>query len=110
IEQGSAYLQGHQLVNGTWENHHPVGMAALPALTLLECGVKPDNEQVQKAANFVRRKVPTLFATYEMSLAILFLDRLGDPADRKHIQTLALRLVADQGDDGGWTYQCRHLP
>jgi hypothetical protein len=42
-------------------------------------------------------------------LAILFLDRLGDPQDRQAIQTLALRLVAGQRPSGGWTYNCPPL-
>jgi hypothetical protein len=107
IDQGTAYLQRKQLANGSWENHYTTGMAALPALTLLECGVKPKDERIQKAACFVRNHARTLTAhstTYEVSLSLLFLDRLGDPADRPLIQSLALRLVAGQRADGGWTY------
>src|SRR5262249_13403208 len=44
--------------------------------------------------------------TYELALVILFLDRLGDPADEKLIQTCALRLAAGQTPSGGWTYTC----
>src|SRR5262249_58320722 len=62
---------------------------------------------MQKAATFVRDKAWTLTATYELSLAILFLDRLGDrEKDKYRIQTMALRLVAGQTTSGGWDYQC----
>src|SRR5262249_8444284 len=44
-----------------------------------------------------------------ISLAILFLDKLGDPEDRPLIQHLALRLVAGQSAAGGWTYLCPDL-
>ncbi len=61
---------------------------------------------VQKAAAFVRTNSLHLGGTYELSLAILFLDRLGESRDRKLIRTLALRLVAGQTATGGWGYGC----
>ena len=54
--------------------------------------------------------VPNLEATYELGLAILFLDRLGDPKDEPLIRTMALRLMVGQSASGGWTYNCRRLP
>jgi hypothetical protein len=81
-------------------------MAALPALALLECGVPGDDAPIQKAARHVRAAIPRLQATYELALAILFLDRLGEPGDQARIRTLALRLAAGQGPNGGWMYQC----
>src|SRR5438309_3874739 len=44
--------------------------------------------------------------TYEHSLSILFLDRLGNPKDRALIETLAVRLIAGQTVTGGWHYSC----
>src|SRR5262249_45108075 len=38
--------------------------------------------------------------------ALLFLDRLGNPADVPLIESLAVRLLAGQEARGGWTYQC----
>ena len=85
-------------------------MAALPALTLLECGVPPSDPIVQKAAALVRaqvRQAVTSRDTYQLALAVLFLDRLGDKRDAELIQFLALRLVAGQRlADGGWDYTC----
>jgi hypothetical protein len=107
IDKGVAHLKKTQLASGTWKtNYHPVGCAALPALTLLECGVPADDPIIQKAAKFVRSREATLTQTYQISLAILFLDRLGDPKDRELIQTLGVRLIAGQLPSGGWTYQC----
>jgi hypothetical protein len=106
LERGLAFLKQHQRPSGSWPGQHPTGMAALPALTLLECGVPPDDPQVKKAAEAVRKAAPNLVATYELSLAILFLDRLGDPKDKPLIRTFALRLVVGQQADGGWTYHC----
>jgi hypothetical protein len=110
IERGLQWLQKRQTPNGNWGvGAHPVGLAALPALTLLECGVPADDSLVQKAAQYIRKAVPNLTQTYEIALVILFLDRLGDPTDEKLIQTCALRLVAGQSQAGGWTYHCPRL-
>jgi hypothetical protein len=109
IDKGSLLLQRSQSPWGSWtdpKNEHKVGYAALPALTLLECGVGPKHAGVQRAAGFVRANTPSLDLTYDLSLAILFLDRLGDPKDRKRIQALAMRLVAGQTPTGGWSYKC----
>jgi hypothetical protein len=109
IDAGTKYLLVMQGPRGTWptpNGKHVVGYAALPGLTLLECGVPADDPAVQRSARFVRSAVPRLDTTYELSLSVLFLDRLGDPKDEKLIQTMALRLVAGQAPSGGWGYKC----
>jgi hypothetical protein len=119
IDRGVAYLKKKQQKNGTWADPHAnwagaqlhkhyyaVGCTALPALTLLECGVPASDPIVQQAAQFVRSKAAGIDRTYELSLAILFLDRLGDPKDKQLIQTFALRLIAGQSATGGWGYRC----
>ena len=66
-----------------------------------------------KAAELVRREAAQLGgnvrATYQLALAILFLDRLGEYKDTDLIQYLALCLIAGQRADGGWIYQCPAL-
>jgi hypothetical protein len=84
----------------------PLGYASLPGLALLEAGVEPSDPVIEKAAKRVRELAPSSTHTYEVGLAILFLDRLGDPADVPLIRSLALRLIAAQGPQGGWTYTC----
>jgi hypothetical protein len=106
LDIGVQWLKNAQMPNGRWPGPHPVGMTALPALTLLECGVPADDSHVQKAVQQVREAMPRLNTTYELALAILFLDRLRDPADEERIQTCALRLVAGQTPAGGWSYNC----
>jgi hypothetical protein len=112
VVRGVRYLKTTQADSGTWAagGLPPTGCAALPGLTLLECGVPPGDPNVQKAAEYVRKAAPGLSMTYELSLAVLFLDRLGDPRDEEHIRTLALRLVAGQTATGGWGYECPVLP
>jgi hypothetical protein len=109
IDAGVAYLKRAQGPRGTWagpKETYVIGYAALPGLTLLECGVAPDEQVIRRVAATVRRMVPSMDATYEIALSILFLDRLGDPNDRELIQTLAVRLIAGQAATGGWTYKC----
>jgi hypothetical protein len=107
IDRGVTFLKPQQKLTGSWEERYALGYAALPALTLLECGVAPDDPRVQKAAAWVRRhaRVYTGVAhTYELSLALLFLDRLGEERDKALLGSIAMRLVAGQHPDGGWTY------
>lgn len=109
IDAGVGFLKRSQNLEGGWprkDNSHVAGYTALPALTLLECGVPADDPAVKKAALVIRKMGPRLDATYEIALAILFLDRLGDRRDRALIQQLAARLIAGQTITGGWGYKC----
>jgi hypothetical protein len=109
IERGVTFLKKAQGPQGSWagaRDKHFLGYAALPGLTLLECGVPATDPAVRRAAAFVRRAAPRNDATYEIALSILFLDRLGDPQDRPLIQALAVRLLAGQDVTGGWSYRC----
>lgn len=110
METAVRRLKDAQLPSGTWvADNHTAGYAALPALTLLECGVPRSDPVLKLAEAFLRKALPTMDDTYELSLSILFLDRLGDPKDEKMIQGLALRLVAGQSLTGGWGYKCPNL-
>src|SRR5262249_20395885 len=88
-----------------------LGVRALAALTLLECGLPAADPAVQTVATEVRQRAPRVTFTYSLCLAILFLDKLNDvPADRRNpadldlIPDLALRLMAAQNGKGGWGY------
>ncbi len=108
IEKGVRWFREnprHWFVGG----ESSLGYVALPGLALLESGVDPADSQIQKAARSVREMAARGSLTYEISLAILFLDRLGDPADDPLIRRLAVRLIAEQTSRGGWDYPCRSL-
>jgi hypothetical protein len=119
IADGVWYLKDHAHPDGSWDNTVEgigglaTGFTSLPALTLLECGVPADDPVVKRAADLVRREATALGgnarATYQLSLAILFLDRLGEYKDKALIQYLALCLIAGQRADGGWSYDCPKL-
>src|SRR5438874_2480400 len=53
-----------------------LGATALAGLTLLECGIAPDDPAVQRAAQSIRDAAAHIHATYTLATAILFLDRL----------------------------------
>lgn len=112
IKKGVERLKKLQLPTGTWGADgaaHPVGYAALPALALLECGVAKDDPVILKAETYIRAALPKMDDTYELSLSILFLDRLGNKKDEPMIQGLSLRLIAGQSGTGGWGYKCPNL-
>jgi hypothetical protein len=87
-----------------------VGATALAALTLLECGSQPSDPRVQNAAKWIREKTVTATYTYSISLAILFLDRLGDPRDIPLIESMTVKLLAGECKWGGWLYHCPAIP
>jgi hypothetical protein len=106
IEQGVLFLKHGQHDDGTWIFEHRTGATALIALTLLECDVDPADSAVQRAATAVRNGCEDENQTYGISLAIIFLDRLGENQDNVLIDTLAKRLLLGQNSEGGWGYLC----
>ncbi len=127
IDRGVAYLKKQQEYDGGWD--YPVaqgfmtsralslGMTALAGLTLLHCGVDANDPSIQSAAKFVRASCQAWLRggtqirggggsqTYEISLAILFLDRLGQRGDLTLLRGLTLQLLSNQdAASGGWGY------
>src|SRR5262249_45817974 len=105
VSKGVAWLLQRQKPDGTWPiNNCLLGTTALGGLTLLEAGVGPDEDAIKRAAEYVRSKAPNYgggpgqpgdrTATYELSLSLLFLDRLGKIEDKALIRSIALRLIA----------------
>ncbi len=116
IDNGVEFLRRQQHADGSWGHQsgkagrwYTPGLTALSALTLLECGVKASDPQVQLAAKYLRQRMPDVTATYSISMTILFFDRLGESRDAARIRTLAVRLIAGQKPSGGWDYYCPTL-
>jgi DNA-directed RNA polymerase subunit RPC12/RpoP len=103
IERGAAFLAK------SYQQEGRVGAQALAGLTLLHCGKATNDPAVVDIAATVRKRAPTLSETYELALCVMFLDRLGDAADRPLIGAIALQLIAGQGVMGGWNYRCPTL-
>jgi hypothetical protein len=108
ISAGVEFLKKEQdKASGTWSYPgHPSGATALAGLTLLECGIASNDPVIEQAARAVRPASLELTDTYSLSLAILFLDRLGNPGDQRFIESMAVRLLAGQNSQGGWSYHC----
>ena len=83
-----------------------VGGGSLTGLALLECGVSKDDAVTKLIADQVRNAALSQSETYQIALAIIFLDRYGDAGDIPLIQMLGLRLYAGMNSAGGWTYTC----
>jgi hypothetical protein len=105
VKKGAQYLRD---ASATWFNNdsHRLGYIALGGLTLLECQTSRSEPVIYKAAELTRELAPSNNQTYEITLAILFLDRLGDSRDRELIRNLGARLVAGQDSGGGYGYSC----
>ncbi len=114
IDRAVSGLKHVQTKNGDWPRQyaftHLIGQCALPAYALLESGVPTDDPVIQNAADYLRARVLTNEKTYELSLALLFFDRLGEPKDKPLIRSLGLRLIAGQHLTGGWNYRCPVVP
>jgi hypothetical protein len=110
------FLRREQKPTGIWgtgtqvnDGGYLVGYTALAGLALAEAGVPPSDPALKKAALVVRAACTGPEArpdrTYEVALAILFLDRMADPKDKALIQRLATQLIGGQTQSGGWAYK-----
>jgi hypothetical protein len=111
IGGGVAYLKRTQRLDGTWPfpgigAPAAIGVTALATLTLVECDVSVTDPAVLKGAAAVRVASAGLKETYSLALAIMLLDRLGDPDDEPLIHALGVRLGAGQLVNGSWGYDC----
>jgi hypothetical protein len=111
VERGVAILRQAQDPGGLIGSYS-AGSTSLAGLALLECGVKPDDPVIVKAAAAVRNDIITNNDVYYISLAIMFLDRLGDAGDVPLIQALAVRLMEGQlpAPQLGWNYKTPRPP
>src|ERR1700675_71071 len=102
MDRGVAHLQGLQRPDGSWP-HERKGATPLAAWTLLECDVSPNDPAIQKAVTYTRDFILGSDRTYEMALAIMLLDRLGDEGDLPLIEALTVQLLAGQNAYHGWS-------
>jgi hypothetical protein len=112
VERGVESLRARQDNDGSWSfgsAGHTVGTSALVGLAMLECDVPASDQAVQAAGRVVRSGVASINDTYDISLAVMFLDRLGQPDDDPLIESLSQRLLAGQTAGGGWGYFCPHV-
>ena len=113
IDRGVEYLRktyrGENELWGGGEGGYVVGYASFAGLALLECKVPAKDPLIQQAATAVRASAGKLTHTYQASLAVLFLDKLGDPQDDALIRGLGLRILSGQKSTGAWLYTFEEL-
>ncbi len=111
IAKGVEYLKSTLDDSGhvTKDGANRVGAAALIGLTLVSCGVPADDPKVQGILKRVRAEAPELRQTYDLAVCIWLLDLVDQPSDRDLIRSMAARLIAGQGEGGGWDYACKTL-
>ncbi|QJW99701.1 hypothetical protein [Frigoriglobus tundricola] len=83
-----------------------VGTTCLVGLALLEAGAPVNDTAVKAITATVRDAAYSQTNTYSIALCLMYLDRLGEPADVPAIQMLAVRLLVGQTSAGGWGYVC----
>src|SRR5262249_13192424 len=81
-----------------------IGRTCLAGLALLEANVPVNDPAVKTITAQVRNAAYTQNQTYQVALCLMYLDRLGDPADVPLIQALGARLLIGQTANGGWGY------
>jgi len=85
IDRGVAYLLEQQRNNGAWPDMAmPGGVTALCTLALLNAGVEPDDERMQKALDYLRTIKPD--KTYVVSLQTMVFARAEPEKDRLSIR------------------------
>jgi len=119
IDRGVAYLKkewaaGPREYGIKGSGQFTGGQESLVGWALLESGVPKDDPSIKKTAALIRDVAPKIDRTYALSLAILFLDKLGNADDDKLIRSFALRLVNGRlpgrgktaKPEWGWSYVC----
>src|SRR6516162_3996264 len=86
-DKGVAYLKN----NPGSHNDDGNGRQALAGLALLAGGCTPADADVARIAGQIRGTCIGDDATYHVALSMLFLDKLGDPADEGLIQLLGVK-------------------
>jgi hypothetical protein len=105
IDDGVRYLRGKQR-QGNWEIGgdtvtYPGGWTSLALLALLNAGVPPSDDAVQRGLEYLRKVEPS--QTYVVGLQTMVFALAGQGVDRERIQRNVDWLVAARLP-GGWSY------
>ncbi len=104
------FIRAQQKYDGSWEYpSHELGITALCTMALIENGVPTYDTAVDKGYRYVRKNAPDQKSTYDITLGILLLSKVGDRQDRPAIRALGAKLLAGQTTSGGWSYSCPNV-
>lgn len=103
-ERAAAFLISKQR-NGVWQEYrdHQLGETSLVGLSLVHANKKKATA-VRAAEQQVRRYLSSSSDTYDVSLAIMFLDSLEKKQDRYVLRNAGNRIGNGQLKNGAWSY------
>jgi hypothetical protein len=106
IAQGVSYLRRAENQRGNWEDtieskSYPGGWTSLALLALLNSGVKPTDDVIQRGLSSLRKIEPN--QTYVVGLQTMVYAQAGLEEDRQRIQRNVDWLIAARGPLG-WSY------
>lgn len=108
IERGVAYLKRQQRGNGTWPElpGYEGGITALCTLALLNAGVDPQDEAVQRSLAYLRRIEPsTTYTTSLVTMALCAAEPERDlPLIRRNVRWFEANQIKLGDRRGGWAY------
>ncbi|WP_197443196.1 DUF4159 domain-containing protein [Lignipirellula cremea] len=110
IDRGVVYLKGAQnRTDGSWPEWvgQPGGTTALCALALLNCGVPPEDEAIQKALRYLRTKEKPGMV-YSVALQTMVFCAAEPNKDRlaiaRNVQWLEATQISNGHAKGAWAY------
>ena len=109
IDRGVNYLVTQQRHDGSWNDYmtYPGGTTALCTLALLNSGVEPSDEKIQRALAYLRQLPPT--QTYVVSLQTMVFARAEPDKDQsligRNVRWLEAAQVTRGPRKGSWSYQ-----
>lgn len=112
IERAKRFLIKQQRPDGSWQagggDNYQVGITSLALLALMNSGMTPQDAEVKKGLDFLRRQNPRL--TYEVSLAIMALAAAREkgkdgPLLAKLVNQLEEAQLRTGENAGTWGYQ-----
>jgi len=111
IDRSVAYLQRQQRADGSWSDLplYPGGVTALCTLALLNAGVEPEEDSIQRALEHLRQARPE--KTYVVALQAMVFSKATPKRDRslvaRNVAWLEKTQIADGATRGSWAYPGR---
>jgi len=108
IARGVDYLKRQQRPDGSWTEHtgYVGGTTALCTLALLNSGVEPNEEPIQRALNLLRKLPPD--KTYVVALQTMVFCRARHKGDMllvtRNVKWLEAAQITQGPGKGAWTY------
>ena len=101
---GQSYLLTQVQRDGSWRQYgHVLGETSLAGLAICLADSQR-NPIVRRTRSFVRSALAQNSDTYDVSLAIMFLDAMKNVTDRNVLRQAGIRVAQGQLKNGAWSY------